>query len=80
VERLIGSIRRECFDHVLVLNERHLKPILIRYSDYYHCWRTHLSPGMDSPESRLVQRPALGKVVQSPEAGCLHHHYQRLAA
>jgi len=80
VERLIGSIRRDCLDHVIVLNERHLKRILTRYFDYYHRWRTHLSLRMDSPESRSVQLPALGKIVQFPEVGGLHHHYERLAA
>jgi len=80
VERLIGSIRRDCLDHVTVLNDRHLKRILTRYFHYYHRWRTHLSLEMDSPESRSVQPPALGKVVQFPEAGGLHHHYERLAA
>jgi putative transposase len=63
-----------------VLNERHLKRILTSYFDYYHHWRTHLSLGMDSPESRSVQPPALGKVVQLPEVGGLHLHYERLAA
>jgi hypothetical protein len=48
--------------------------------NYYHCWRTHLSLGMDSPESRSVQPPELGKVVQFPEVGGLHHHYERVAA
>jgi len=67
-------------DHVIVLNDRHLKRILIRYFAYYHRWRTHLSLEMDSPESRTVQPPALGKVVQFPEVGGLHHHYERLAA
>ncbi len=80
VERVIGSIRRDCLDHVIVLNERHLKRILARYFNYYHRWRTHLSLGMDSPESRSVQPPALGKIVQFPEVGGLHHHYERLAA
>ena len=80
VERLIGSIRRDCLDHVIVLNERHLKRILTRYFDYYHRWRTHLSLGMDSPESRLVQAQALGKVVEFPEVGGFHHHCERLAA
>jgi len=80
VERLIGSIRRECLDHVVVLNDRHLKRILTRYFNYYHRWRTHLCLEMDSPESRSVQLPALGKVVQFPEVGGLHHHYERLAA
>ena len=80
VERVIGSIRRDCLDHIIVLNERHLKRILSGYFKYYHRWRTHLSLGMDSPESRSVQPPALGKVVQFPEVGGLHHHYERLVA
>ena len=80
VERVIGSIRRDCLDHVIVLNERHLKRILTSYLDYYHRWRMYLSLEMDSPESRLVQPPALGKVVEFPEVGGLHHHYERLAA
>lgn len=79
-ERIIGSIRRDCLDHVIVLNDRHLKRILTSYFHYYHRWRTHLSLEMDSPESRSVQPPALGKVVQFPEVGGLHHHYERLAA
>jgi putative transposase len=80
VERVIGSIRRDCLDHVVVLNDRHLKRILTCYFNYYHRWRTHLSLEMDSPESRSLQLPALGKVVQFPEVGGLHHHYERLAA
>ncbi len=80
VERVIGSIRRDCLDHVIVLNECHLKRILTSYLKYYHRWRTHLSLDMDSPQSRSVQPPALGKVVQFPEVGGLHHHYERLAA
>jgi transposase InsO family protein len=80
VERVIGSIRRDCLDHVVVLNERHLKRILTGYFGYYHRWRTHLSLGMDSPDSRAVQPRDLGKVVQFPEVGGLHHHYERLAA
>ena len=72
--------RRDCLDHVIVLNERHLKRILACYFDYYHRWRTHLSLEMDSPESRSVQPPAFGKVLQFPEVGDLHHHYERLAA
>jgi len=80
VERVIGSIRRDCLDHVIVLNDRHLKRVLTSYFNYYHRWRTHLSLGMDSPESRSVQPPALGKVIQIPEVGGLHHHYERLAA
>ena len=80
VERLIGSIQRDCLDHVIVLNECHLKQILVRYFDYYHRWRTHQSLEMDSPESRPVQLPALRKVIQFLEVGGLHHHYERLVA
>ncbi|MGI9569998.1 MAG: integrase core domain-containing protein [Desulfobulbia bacterium] len=80
VERIIGSIRRDCLDHVVVLNQRHLKRILKSYFTYYHGWRTHLSLEMDSPESRPVQSPALGKIVRFREVGGLHHHYERLAA
>jgi hypothetical protein len=63
-----------------VLNGRHLKRILTSYFNYYHRWCTHQSLGMDSPESRSVQSPALGKVEQFPEVGGLDHHYERLAA
>ena len=80
VERVIGSIRRECLDHVLVLDERHLKKTLTRYFDYYHEFRTHRSLNMDCPVSRLVQGPRLGKVISFPEVGGLHHHYERRAA
>ena len=55
VERVIGSIRRECLDHVIVLNERHLRAILLSYIDYYQRSRTHLALGKDTPERRSVQ-------------------------
>ena len=80
VERLIGSVRRECLDHVLVLNERHLRRILTRYFAYYHRARTHLSLAKDAPEVRLIERPEGGTVVQIPEVGGLHHRYVRRAA
>jgi transposase InsO family protein len=80
VERMIGSIRRDCLDHIIVLNERQLKRILTSYFSYYHRWRTHLSLEMDSPGSRRVQRPGSGNIVQFPEVGGLHHHYERIAA
>ena len=79
-EQLIGSIRRECFDHVIVLNERHLHRVLRSYMDYYHTWRIHRSLDMDAPDPRLVQPPALGAVMKLPEVGGLHHHYERKAA
>ncbi len=80
VERLIGSIRRECLDHVIVLNERHLKRVLRGYFDYYHRWRTHLSLGMEAPVPRAVQAADRGEVRAIPEVGGLHHHYERRAA
>jgi putative transposase len=80
VERLIGSIRRECLDHVIVLHERHLQRLLTGYFAYYHHWRTHLSLAMDCPNSRPIQPPACGQVIAVPEARGLHHHYERVAA
>jgi transposase InsO family protein len=80
VERLIGSIRRECLDHVIVLGEDHLRRTLRRYFDYYHRSRTHLSLEMDSPDGRQVQPPDRGDMVEFPEVGGLHHRYERRAA
>jgi len=80
VERLIGTLRRDCLDHVIVVNDRHLKRIVGRYLDYYHDWRTHLSLSMDTPNRRSVHQPDWGRVVAFPELGGLHHHYERLAA
>ena len=80
VERVIGSIRRECLDHVIVLNERHLRAILLSYIDYYQRSRTHLALGKDTPERRSVQPAGAGKIVAFPQVGGLHHRYQRLAA
>jgi putative transposase len=79
-ERLIGSIRRECLDHVLVLGEPHLRRILTRYLTYYHRARTHLSLNKDAPDRRPVEPPELGRVIQIPEVGGLHHRYVRHAA
>ena len=79
-ERLIGSIRRECLDHTLVVGERHLKRVLAAYFRYYHRWRTHQSLALDSPEGREVQAVGRGGVVEYEEVGGLHHHYERAAA
>ena len=79
-ERVIGSIRRECLDNIIVLNKRHLKRTLASYFDYYHRWRTHLSLDMDAPEHRPVQPPGLGKVIEFPDIGGLQRHYERRAA
>ena len=80
VERLVGSVRRECLDHSIVLGERHLLRILKSYFAYYHRSRTHPSLGKDAPEPRDVQPPGLGKIVALPEVGGLHHRYERRAA
>jgi putative transposase len=79
-ERLIGSIRRECLNHVLVLGERHLRRILTHYFDYYHRARTHLSLDKDAPDVRSVELPGAGRIVEIPEVGGLHHRYVRRAA
>jgi hypothetical protein len=76
----VGSVRRECLDHVIVLGKHHLYRILKSYFSYYHRSRTHLSLGKDAPESRPVHPPSMGKVVALPEVGGLHHRYERLAA
>jgi putative transposase len=80
VERVIGSIRRDALDHVIVLNERHLRRVLQSYIDYYHHWRTHRSLDMNAPETRPVQPPEVGSIRKLPEVGGLHHHYERQAA
>jgi putative transposase len=79
-ERLVGSIRRECLDHVLVWNSRSLRRTLQRYFAYYESCRTHLSLAKDAPFSRPVQPPALGKVIEILQVGGLHHVYIRKAA
>ena len=79
-ERLIGSIRRECLDHVVVLGERHLRRILTAYFAYYHRTRTHLSLEKDAPNGRRIEPPSLGPVLSIPEVGGLHHRYIRRAA
>jgi len=79
-ERLIGSIRRECLDHVVVLGERHLRRILTAYFAYYHRTRTHLSLEKDAPNGRRIEPPSLGPVLAIPEVGGLHHRYIRRAA
>jgi hypothetical protein len=80
VERLIGTIRRECLDHLIVINEKHLKRTLGSYLRYYQGWRTHRSLEMDCPEPREVRAVDRGGVVEVPEVGGLHHHYERVAA
>src|SRR6516165_9969224 len=73
VERLIGSIRRECLDHVIVLNETGLRRVLKSYLDYYERSRTHLSLGKDAPLERDIQPQWTGPIVAIPQVGGLHH-------
>jgi putative transposase len=63
-ERLIGSVRQDCLNHVIILGESHLRRILARYFRYYHKYRTHLSLAKDAPESRAIQEAELGKVIE----------------
>jgi hypothetical protein len=79
-ERLIGSVRRECLDHVLVLSERHLRHVLTRSFADDHGARTHLSLEKDSPDTRPIERPAMGRLVLIPDVGGLHHRDVRRAA
>jgi len=79
VERLIGSIRRECLDHVIVFNDRHLKKMLRAYFIYYHQARTHLALDKQCPEPCTVELPDQGTVIAFPHIGDLHHEYRRAA-
>jgi transposase InsO family protein len=75
-ERLIGSVRRDCLDHVVVLSERHLRHLLVSYQKYYNEVRTHLSLQKDAPVRREVR--GTGRVLPMPLLGGLHHHYVRV--
>jgi len=80
VERLVGSIRRECLDHVIVWNQKSLRRrTLHNYFAYYQRSRTHLALAKDAPQPRAVEPPELGRVVAIPQVGGLHHRYQRCA-
>ena len=80
VERLIGSFRRECLDHFIILNERHLKAVLAEYLEYYHSARTHLALESDCPVPRPVENVDQGEIIEMPMVGGLHHRYTRRAA
>jgi putative transposase len=80
VERLIGSLRRECLDHIIIFNESHLRRVLSTYFQYHHWPRTHLSLDKDCPQPRHIQPPSAGKIIAFPEVGGLHHRYERRAA
>ena len=79
-ERLIGSIRREYLNHIVVLSEQHFRRTLARYFAYYHGARTHLSLDKDAPHGRPIEPPELGRVIAVREVGGLHHRYIRRAA
>jgi transposase InsO family protein len=79
VERVIGSIGRECLDHFVILGEAHLRRLLRRYHAYYNLSRPHQALENNSPIPRDVQPPSRGRICAVPEVGGLHHHYQRVA-
>ena len=80
VERVIGSIRRECLDHLIVLNARHLNRILRSYADYYNRHRTHLSHDKDTPVPQPANKDTHGKIVAFSEVDGLHRRYERITA
>ena len=80
VERFIGSVRRECLDHVIILNAIGLRRILHAYVEYYTTTRTHLALDKDAPRPRAIAPPPAGRVVAIPQVGGLHHRYERRAA
>ena len=79
VERLIGSIRRECLNHVIVFNEAHLLRVLTDYFAYYHEARSHLSLNRNAPIPREVEPPSRGRIIAIAHVGGLHHRYTRAA-
>ncbi len=78
-ERVIGTLRRECLDHLVVRNAAHLRRILARYVDYYHHSRPHRSLNSNAPIPREVEPPSMGEVIAIPQVGGLHHRYSRAA-
>jgi transposase InsO family protein len=80
VERVIGTIRRECLDHMIVYNERSLYRHLTIFVEYYHRSRTHLALEKDTPEPRPIQKPDCGRIVSLPVLAGLHHRYERRAS
>lgn len=76
-ERVIGSIRRECLDHLIIINENHLRKVLYEYVNYFNKYRTHLGLNKDSPESRSIE--SIGEIKRTPVVNGLHHFYSREA-
>jgi putative transposase len=79
IERLIGSIRRECLDHTLVISEAHLRRLLREYFAYYHDSRPHQSLDGNAPRPREIEPPSQGRIIAEPQVGGLHHRYRRAA-
>jgi transposase InsO family protein len=79
IERLIGSIRRECLDHILVISEAHLRRVLREYSANYHDSRPHQSLDGNAPHPREIEPPSQGRIVAEPRVGGLQHRYRRAA-
>jgi len=79
-ERVIGTIRRECLDHTIILGEHHLRRTVKRYADYCNKVRTHMSLDKDSPKGRVVQLPDRGAILSRRHCGGLHYEYYRRAA
>ncbi len=78
-ERVAGSICRDCLNHIIVLNEKHLKSILSDYFEYYHYDRTHLGLSKDTPHKRQIQfDPENSMLVALPRVGGLHHRYDQI--
>jgi hypothetical protein len=78
-ERLIGFIRRECLEHMIILDEDHLRQVLKSCIQYHHKAGTHLSPQRNSPVPRATEPPSRGTVILLPQVGGLHHRYARAA-
>ena len=79
-ERVIGTLRRELFDHVIVLNEQHARSLLRDFVAYYNGSRTHLALVKDAPDERALEPPSAGPVQSKEVLGGLHHRYFRCAA
>jgi putative transposase len=79
VERVIGSIRRECLDHVIIRSEAHLGRVLRAYLAYYNATRPHQSLDNNSPHPRVVARQPCSRIIAIPQVGGLHHRYRRVA-
>jgi putative transposase len=79
LSRLNGSIRRECLDHFLILNDAHLRRLLRAYLAYYNNVRPHQSLDNNCPQPRTIEPPPRGRIIAIPQVGGLHHRYQRVA-